>query len=233
VTTGTHTVSAGGVDYSNLRIGGMFLSTLVEGGFTLDGTPTITPAEAVAVTVVDTTPSINDGDVQVCGYVDAAAQTAQSKTCETLDFSGGGATLTTTATFVEVTNIKASSFAVLGGGGDETIAAAFDPSTQAILAAVDLTNSAKSDFDPTNAPSANFSKLSCLDLQGCDLSLDAPTLDGHELTLVVLDGSTAITFVETANMKVSAAHALDGFDTIRFISSLDDAAYLEVSVAVN
>jgi hypothetical protein len=99
------------------------LYTLIEGGYALDGTTTSTPANTVTVTVVDTTPGIIDGDVQVCGYATAGAETALTKTCSTLDFATGAANHSTVATFVTVTNVKSSSFGVLGGGGDETIKA--------------------------------------------------------------------------------------------------------------
>ena len=65
------------------------------------------------------------------------------------------------------------------------------------------------------------------------MAIPAGMKPGQELTLAVLDGSTSLTFADSATMKVSASHTFDGFDTIRFIYSPTNTAWLQVSFAVN
>lgn len=238
VDTGEFSIVPKGVKMSALAVSpSQEWASLVQGGFTLDGTLVADPASTVTVTVVDTTPGIVDGDVQVCGYEDVTNQTNLLKTCETIDFSGGAAALATTATFIEVTNIKASSFSVLGGGGDETIAAAFTTGAVSILAAVNLTNATKSVFTASlSGDSWNYQAVTCLDLQGCDLTLgeDVPPVAGHELLLALQTATTAIVFVDVdAQMEMAgdANDTLNALDVIKFIYS--GGAWLQVSLSEN
>lgn len=70
----------------------------------------------LAAVVVDTTPSITDGDITFTGT--ACDGTAL---VEVEDASAGAGTYTTTGAFATVTSIVTSAFVVLGGSSDETI----------------------------------------------------------------------------------------------------------------
>lgn len=215
---------------------------LVNNGFVLDGTVTpTTPPDEVDVIVVDTTPSIIDGDILVCGYATAGDQTSGTKTCETLDFSAGAGTLTTVGTWVEITDIKASSFNVLGGGGDETVAAAWDGDAASILAAVNLTNSAKTDYTATEPNTCvtnyNYVEMRCVDIQGCDFTLqETGEKNGHELQIVLLTGTTSVVFADVDGQMELAGDAndtLNALDTIRFIYSSGASAWLQTALSEN
>lgn len=214
------------------------LYTLIGGGFTL-GASTTSAGFTVKVTVVDTTPSITDGDVQVCGYTSSGNQTALLKTCETLDFAAGAGNHTTTATFVEVTNIKASSFATLGGGGDETIAAEWtsDPA-EPIFTAVNLTNSAATNLATSPIPVAEsyWSPL-CLDLQGCAVEPDVLGVGGVGKVLYIVgrDGTNTITFADSANLDMAASGPFDmgAGDTLVLLSTGNSKSWVELSRSNN
>lgn len=230
-------------DAAAATFGGKFLLSLVQGGYSLSSqNPTSYPTPvSVKVTIVDTTPSIVDGDVQVCGFqLEQYANEQGPAICETLDFSGGAGNQTTTATFVQIVAIKASSFSVLGGGGDETILVEFTDDNADIVTVTNLVNSTKSDFTtgvlanylPTTY--TNYAALSCLDLQGCDIGLFGLTeVDGKELQFVVAS-SYPVRFVEDSSTKVAGSDVtLDNYDTIRFIFSGLHSAWLQVSNTAN
>ena len=213
------------------------LYTLVQGGYALTGTLTAAPADTIKVTVVDTTPGITDGDVQVCGYTTAGNQTALTKTCEVLDFSGGAAALTTTATFVTVTNIKASTFATLGGGGDETVAAEWTTGPVAIFAAANLVNSAVSNFVGVTVAETLWSPV-CIDLAGCNIEPADLTSasDGKTLTVIGRDSTIGLVFTDSANMDIGAAGALTlgvGDAITLMYNSVNAKAWVEVSRSNN
>ena len=68
------------------------LLSLVNGGYTLDGTVT-SSQQKIKITIVDTTPSINAGDVTLCGYTTSENAAKKFTTCESIDISGGAADL--------------------------------------------------------------------------------------------------------------------------------------------
>lgn len=238
--TGTRTITlpnaSGTVQLANKGEDAAFnYYTLISGGITLSGTTTASPASTITVTVVDTTPSITDGDVQVCGYTTTGNQTDLIKTCETIDFATGGAVHATTATFIAVTNIKASSFATLGGSGDETIAAKWTTGDVEIFAAGNLANSAASDFTSIGIPAGKVYEPLCLDLQGCALGFGAETQSGWEVTVIGRDGTQNITFTDAAplNVAASSAFTMGAGDTIKLMYSLANTEWVEISRSNN
>lgn len=72
----------------------------------------------VVITIVDTTPSITVGTVTVTGTL-ADGSTAQT---EVFNCAAGAGTYTGAKAFAKITSIVTTSFATLGGAGDETIA---------------------------------------------------------------------------------------------------------------
>ncbi len=217
------------------------LYTLIQGGYTLSGTTTASPADTVKITIVDTVNSITDGDVQVCGYTTAGDQSTLVKTCEIIDCAamGGGGNATTSATFIEITNIKASSFATLNGTGDETIKAEFTGggSPVAIFTAVNLVNSAKSNFVNVTVKESLWSPV-CIDLQGCDVEPADLTSasNGRVLTIIGRDSTQTITLTDSANMDIAAAGAaaLTVGDSIQLIyNSVNAKAWVEISRSAN
>lgn len=88
-------------------------ANLTNKSWTIAGQPDV-PRNLV-LTVVDTTPGITAGTVTVVG-VGAYGQAVT----ETFDCSAGAATYTGNVAFATVTSVVTSSFATLGGSGDET-----------------------------------------------------------------------------------------------------------------
>lgn len=215
--------------------------TYIAGGYTFNPNTNTNPAKTVAVTIVDTVPTITDGDVQVCG-VEEANFTTFAVTCETLDFSGGAGTLTTSLAFRFVSNIKSSSFSVLGG--DETLSATYTAGASITTGQFVTNHTAGSILNGNdtagNSPAAiqpeSFFVVKCLDLTGCSLSsLTAPYYSSgiFQVTLVVAPSSTSITVVDSAGIKVSASHSLDEFDTINLVWIPVLTAWVETGVSVN
>ena len=110
---------AGHVNYDNVAAADTtsIVNTvnLTNTSLTVAGQPDV--PKNVVITVVDTTPGITAGTVTVTG-VGAYGQTV----VETFDCAAGAGTYTGNVAFATVTTVVTSSFATLGGSGDETIA---------------------------------------------------------------------------------------------------------------
>ncbi len=89
--------------------------------FTLAVQPN-TPSRIVVV-IVDTTPGIIAGTIEIAGTDPDGAVISES-----VDISGGAATYFTTAVFLTVTEIIGRDISVLGGASDETITVGVDNS---------------------------------------------------------------------------------------------------------
>lgn len=193
----------------------------------------------VRITIVDTTPSISDGDVQVCGYTSGANELVYNVTCETLDISAGAGTYVTATSFYSLKAIKVSSTAGLGGGGDETDAAEWTNGPTVIYAAENLADDTlTTEALAASGLTSNYQRINCLDLLGCDLSPDAPNgsywKEGMEFTVVIMNGSQNVIFTEDGTLKLSAAsHTLDAYDTLQLVYSKSDSAWLQLSVSSN
>jgi len=109
---------AGHVNYDNPAAAGttdiVAGANLTNKSWTIAAQPDV-PRNMV-ITIVDTTPSITAGVVTIVG-VGAYGQAVT----ETFDCSAGAGTYTGNVAFATVTSVTTSSFATLGGSGDETL----------------------------------------------------------------------------------------------------------------
>lgn len=233
--TGTGSYRSGQVQEGDAT-GSYLYEEYVSGGTALSN-PAV--GGTVRITIVDTTPSISDGDVQVCGYTSLANETAYNVSCETIDISAGAGAYVTATSFYSLRAIKVSSTAGLGGGGDETDAAEWTTGPTAIYAAENLADDTLTTVTLTaSGLTSNYQRINCLDLLGCDLSPDAPNSsywkEGMEFTVVIMNGSNNVIFTEDGTLKLSAAsHTLDAYDTLQLVYSKADSAWLQLSVSSN
>ncbi len=200
----------------------------------------------LTVTIADGSPSISDGDIQLCGdLLDSDESTDTPWSCETIDISAGVGSYVSVQSYARIRVVKASSMA--GNSGGETIKVKWTGgSDQGVVATATLANSTKSKFDGTQGgsflPSISFGNgnslvmLKCLDLLGCDVAPIDPVvnLQATEVTYYALNGTTPITFTEGNKMKLSAATVvLDSYDTLKLVTNSVDLVWVEITHSAN
>lgn len=92
---------------------------------------TYTSLDTVDIVVTDTTPSISDGDVSLCGWTDSNLSN-RYYTCETIDVSGGAGTYTSSTSFFVVNSIRTVNLVGFGGADDELFSAEWTNPSQAV-----------------------------------------------------------------------------------------------------
>lgn len=101
-------------------------------GYALQAGAASHAASKVKVTIVDTTPSIVAGTLRIGGVVGGVA------TYEDISIAAGAGVYTTVADFTSVTLVKTVGVSVLGGAGDETLAAEWNTGAQSIVNVTNL-----------------------------------------------------------------------------------------------
>lgn len=126
----------------------LLVVNLTNATFPADGagfTGTVEPRR-VTITIVDTTPSINAGTVQIVG-----TDSRGDALSETVSIAGGAGVYTTTKFFTTVTSAVVSGAATLDGAGDETIKIGVEA---AVVSYTDVTGGAFTAVDIADAPQA-------------------------------------------------------------------------------